>query len=98
MFNTPAMERLNTAYLLFEYEYEGVKITARCLGMTLGSEEKKDGRWFLNVESDKGKYFEMGPPKEEIDLYVDFLFPIPPKVKSGILKYEDKVLIEKIKI
>ncbi|MCX6173909.1 MAG: hypothetical protein NTZ27_04045 [Ignavibacteriales bacterium] len=97
MFNTPAMERLNTAYLLFEYEYEGVKITARCLGMTLGSEEKKDGRWFLNDEA--GKYWDMGSPKEEIDdWYVEFLFPIPLKVKNGILKYEDKVLIEKVKI
>ncbi|MDQ7815753.1 MAG: hypothetical protein RDU14_01915 [Melioribacteraceae bacterium] len=62
------------------------------------SEEKKDGHWILNDELDKGNYYEMTPPEKEKVEYVDFLFPIPLKVKSGILKYEDKVLIEKVKI
>lgn len=98
MSKTPTMNPLKTLYLIFEFEDKGVKIKAPCLGMTLMSEEKKDGHWILNDELDKGKYYEMTPPETEKVEYVDLLFPIPLKVKSGILKYEDKVLIEKIKI
>ena len=98
MSKTPTMESLKTLYLIFELEDKGVRIKAPCLGMTLMSEENKDGFWILNDELDKGKYYEMTPPEEEKVEYVDFLFPIPLKVKSGILRYEDKVLIEKVKI
>ena len=94
MSKTPEMEEFNTGRLFFEFENNGEKTRVSCLGMTLVSKENEDGIWMLNSE-DKG-YYTITPPEEEKTEYQDFLFPIPPTINSGVLKYE--ILIDMVKI
>lgn len=97
MLITPTMQPIKTVLLTFDFEHAGQKYSEPCMGVTLMSEENEDGFWMLNDRPEKG-FYELTAPKEEKVEYVDFLFPIVAGLKSGLLKYDGKVILEKIKI